>query len=330
MKGAFRLRSAGAEPGSRDDRRPTSSRCVAGGAFFFRRHRRPAALSRHLTRLHALTKADNLGLGLVVIGLLPRPEACRGLKLILVWLLVLLGDGVADDRARGAAAGQADESKRDRARCLLLALALWTLVARDTFAAVGFVPLRTAAHVVWLRLRGRRGDDRGRDRCRPDRRVLIGAASRLRRTEAGPGGPGLRARARGHIGRVVAAALAVAILLLPDPAPTLAPAVAQHRLDRGRQSDHRGAALLPRDGHLLEAVVLLFALVGVWSLAPDRAWGGRPGPRRPADPNGILAYFARVLPPIGIVVAIYILWVGADHPGGKFQGARCWPRCGCW
>ncbi len=28
-----------------------------------------------------------------------------------------------------------------------------------------------------------------------------------------------------------------------------------------------------------------------------------------------------MLPPIGIVVGIYILWVGADHPGGKFQGA---------
>ena len=27
-----------------------------------------------LTRLHALTKADNLGLGLVVLGLLPRAE----------------------------------------------------------------------------------------------------------------------------------------------------------------------------------------------------------------------------------------------------------------
>ncbi len=40
-----------------------------------------------------------------------------------------------------------------------------------------------------------------------------------------------------------------------------------------------------------------------------------------AEPNGILAYLARVLPPIGIVVGIYILWVGADHPGGKFQGA---------
>ena len=43
------------------------------------------------TRLHALTKADNLGLGLVVVGLLPQMDGVlAGLKLILVWLLVLL------------------------------------------------------------------------------------------------------------------------------------------------------------------------------------------------------------------------------------------------
>src|SRR5512147_2312539 len=72
---------------------------------------------------------------------------------------------------------------------------------------------------------------------------------------------------------------------------------------------------------LLEAIVLLLALVGVWSLAPDRAWGGRPGPRYNADPDGVLAFIARVLPPIGIVVGTYLVWVGADEPGGKFQGA---------
>ena len=44
-----------------------------------------------LTRLHALTKADNLGLGLVVVGLLPRAAGPVGaLKLIGIWLLVLL------------------------------------------------------------------------------------------------------------------------------------------------------------------------------------------------------------------------------------------------
>ena len=40
-----------------------------------------------LTRLHALTKADALGLGLVVLGLLPRiTSVFTGLKLIIIWL----------------------------------------------------------------------------------------------------------------------------------------------------------------------------------------------------------------------------------------------------
>ena len=43
------------------------------------------------TRLHALTKADNLGLALVVIGLLPQVGGLlTALKLVLVWLLAIL------------------------------------------------------------------------------------------------------------------------------------------------------------------------------------------------------------------------------------------------
>ena len=65
----------------------------------------------------------------------------------------------------------------------------------------------------------------------------------------------------------------------------------------------------------------MIALIGVWSMAPDRFWGGRPGLRYQSDPDGILAYLARLLPPIGIVIGIYLFWAGADHPGGKFQAA---------
>jgi multicomponent Na+:H+ antiporter subunit G len=44
-----------------------------------------------LSRLHALTKADNVGLGLVVIALLPQAGSIgTGFKLLLIWLLVLL------------------------------------------------------------------------------------------------------------------------------------------------------------------------------------------------------------------------------------------------
>ena len=68
---------------------------VSGGAFFFLAGtvgllRFPDAL----TRLHALTKADNLGLGLVVLGLLPRALGpLEALKLVTVRLLVLLASG---------------------------------------------------------------------------------------------------------------------------------------------------------------------------------------------------------------------------------------------
>jgi multicomponent Na+:H+ antiporter subunit G len=65
---------------------------VSLGAFFFLAGsvgllRLPDAYSR----LHALTKADNLGLALIVFGLLPQVgSVLAGLKLIVVWLLVLL------------------------------------------------------------------------------------------------------------------------------------------------------------------------------------------------------------------------------------------------
>ncbi len=43
------------------------------------------------TRLHALTKADNVGLGLVVAGLVLQAESWTVAgKLLLIWLLVLL------------------------------------------------------------------------------------------------------------------------------------------------------------------------------------------------------------------------------------------------
>ena len=57
-----------------------------------------------LTRLHALTKADNLGLGLVVLGLLPRVDGVlAGLKLVAIWLLALLAGAVVSQLIARAA-----------------------------------------------------------------------------------------------------------------------------------------------------------------------------------------------------------------------------------
>ncbi len=65
---------------------------VLAGAFFFLAG--TVGLLRFpdtLTRLHALTKADNLGLGLVALGLMLHAESVlSALKLIAVWLLALL------------------------------------------------------------------------------------------------------------------------------------------------------------------------------------------------------------------------------------------------
>ncbi|PZF77306.1 Na+/H+ antiporter subunit G [Aestuariivirga litoralis] len=47
-----------------------------------------------LTRLHALTKVDNLGLGLVVLGLLPQLGWLAAAKMLAVWLLVQLSGAV--------------------------------------------------------------------------------------------------------------------------------------------------------------------------------------------------------------------------------------------
>jgi multicomponent Na+:H+ antiporter subunit G len=41
-------------------------------------------------RLHALTKADNLGLGFIVLALLLQSTPFGAAKLILIWLLALL------------------------------------------------------------------------------------------------------------------------------------------------------------------------------------------------------------------------------------------------
>ncbi len=47
------------------------------------------------TRLHALTKADNLGLGLLMMGLLLQvDDIFWGIKLLLVWLLMLVASSV--------------------------------------------------------------------------------------------------------------------------------------------------------------------------------------------------------------------------------------------
>ena len=68
-----------------------SSALIVGGLFFY--FAGTVGLLRlpdTLCRLHAVTKADNLGLGLLVFGLvLQLGDPLSMLKVLLVWILVL-------------------------------------------------------------------------------------------------------------------------------------------------------------------------------------------------------------------------------------------------
>jgi multisubunit Na+/H+ antiporter MnhB subunit len=209
---------------------------------------------------------------------------------------------------------------------LVLAVAGWTIVARAGFAAVvGFVSFGMLVTLAWVRLAAI-------DAALTEAAIgsgltgalLLGAATRLRTdetvTQAQRPGRALRLAAA-LLSTAVAAALAAAVLLLPDPAPSLAPAAAANAGATGLGNPVTNVLIAFRAmDTMLEKVVLVLVLVGVWSLAADRCWGGMPSPPRGTDTGDALGFLARLLVPFGIVVSIYLLWEGADHPGGAFQG----------
>ena len=112
---------------------------------------------------------------------------------------------------------------------------------------------------------------------------------------------------------LVAAGLGYVVLSLPPYAAGLSAEVTAN-LDASGVSNPVTAVLLNFRGYdtLLEMVVLLLALLGVWSL-------GGTAVRREAAPGSVLDTLARVLAPLLILVASYLLWVGAHAPGGAFQ-----------
>ena len=128
------------------------------------------------------------------------------------------------------------------------------------------------------------------------------------------------------------AALAIGVLALPEPAPTLAPEVAANIAATGVGNPITAVLLAFRAiDTLLEAIVLLFALIGVWSLAPDRVWGGRPGPRyqrrsrrHPRLPRARAAadrHHRRRSTSSGSAPTI---------PAASSRAPRSSRRCGCW
>ncbi len=111
----------------------------------------------------------------------------------------------------------------------------------------------------------------------------------------------------------VAAGLAFAVSSLPTVATGLHDAV-DARLALSGVSHPVTAVLLNFRGYdtLLEMAVLLLVLVGVWSL------NVAPSERQTAT-AAVLHFLVRFLVPVMILIAAYLLWVGAHAPGGAFQ-----------
>ena len=209
---------------------------------------------------------------------------------------------------------------------LVVAVAVWTVSVRDSFAAVvGFTSGGLLLALVWLRLAA---VDVALTEAAIGSGVtgalLIGAHARLRPAEAA-----VDAERPGRALRITAATLSAAIgiaitfgvLLLPDEAPSLAAEAAASLPSTGLGNPVTAVLVAYRAlDTLLEAVVLLLALLGVWSLAPDALWNGRPGVAPIPEPDGPLTFMAQILVPLGILIGVHLVWVGADAPGGAFQG----------
>ena len=107
--------------------------------------------------------------------------------------------------------------------------------------------------------------------------------------------------------------LGYSVLSMPEQAIGLQTVVADN-MDVSGVSNPVTAVLLNFRAYdtLLEMVVLMLALLGVWSL------GGATS-QREARPGSVLDLMTRLLVPVLILVAGYLLWVGAQAPGGAFQ-----------
>lgn len=69
---------------------------VAGAFFFFAGTLGLLRFPDVYTRLHALTKADNLGLGFIVLGLVVElPSTAIVAKLGIIWVLVLVSSSLS-------------------------------------------------------------------------------------------------------------------------------------------------------------------------------------------------------------------------------------------
>jgi len=211
---------------------------------------------------------------------------------------------------------------------LVVAVAVWTIVARDLFAAVvGYVAYGLLLAFVWIRLYA---PDVALTEAAVGGGVtgvlLITAGKRLGalKNVAPEAQPGFAFRLlAGALAALVAGAIGAAILMLPEQPPSLAPEAAAAASTAGAGLGNPITAVLMSYRSfdtMLEKIVLILAVVGVWSVGSDKAWGGAPAPFRQSKPYAPMVFLAQMLAPIGVLIGIHMFWTGANAPGGAFQG----------
>jgi multisubunit Na+/H+ antiporter MnhB subunit len=215
------------------------------------------------------------------------------------------------------------------------ALAAAVMLYRDLFrATVAFIVLGLTIALVWVRLDAP-------DIAMAEAAVGAGISGALfmRALGALPGPPRGAAAVdrvsfpwlavRGAavvLAAVVALLLAWAVLTVPPGEPVVTRLVRDAAPESG-VGNPVTAVLLNFRGYdtLLEVGVLLLAALGVSTIGSDRhaASLGDTSVRGPVT----LAFTHFILPGLAVVAA-YLLWIGADQPGGAFQGAAV--LAGAW
>jgi multisubunit Na+/H+ antiporter MnhB subunit len=205
---------------------------------------------------------------------------------------------------------------------VICAVALGAVLARELLAAiVFFIVYGAMLSIAWVRLGSV-------DVALAEAAIgagltgilLIGAAARLKEAPAQRIGRAVELVIPAAACAGLAAVLMFVLYGLLHETAGLALLV-ERNLAASGVSNPVTAVLLNFRGYdtLLETIVLVIALVAVWSVTPDRFWGGAPGLRQHARPDGVLAHFGRLLPAVGILVGIHLLWAGSHAPGGAFQ-----------
>lgn len=217
---------------------------------------------------------------------------------------------------------------------MLPMLAVAALAYRDLFrATVVFIALGLTVSVVWARLDAP-------DIALAEAAVGAGitgalfmrALGALPRLDVTPGAVGARAywtviRAlTGLLTAAVGALLAWSIAAIPAPETMLAGLV-REAMPRSGVGNPVTAVLLNFRGYdtLLEVGVLLLAALGV-SVIGAREHSASVGGTLVRGP--VLSAFAHLALPGLVVLAAYLLWIGAELPGGAFQGAAV--LAGAW